>query len=196
MVDRTSHHDRRPTVQRAFVRSLVGAALSLGLLAVSSSALAGCPNPCTMTATTTAIDLPFVCPRVEATSSSCECSIHVVVHNDCPDPLESDVPFENCQNTPGGCAGLSPNDLGIKDFLLDATGPAHETMHLHDATGDHTVALSATVSSFYDGCSACRAAPTRDRQWPLGAILTLAVFALWRGRRARARSRPDEGCSS
>jgi len=159
-------------------------------LLLASPAHAGCPHLCNATAKPPVITPPLSCGTLRATAATCDCSLELFLVNNCAQDsiVAVDFEFDGCSKAASPtdpCTEVSPQGNAGVIYPLSTVGETRKTLTLRDAAGDHTVEVSATVSSFRDsGCSISSAAHEK----PLAALSILAFTAVTLGRRRRARN--------
>jgi len=152
---------------------------------LASPAQAGCPNLCDVTTPLPVITPELDCGTLKTTVNDCDCGLQVVLVNSCPNDsiIAVDFEFAWCSNAPpshASCSEVLPRSNASSVFPLSTQGETRKTLTLRDASGDHSVELSATVSAFHDGCAVCASGP---RGKPLGALAVVAFAALALARR-------------
>ena len=170
------------------VAVFAGVALALG----TGVAHAGCPNTCDIEVAPEVVDPAMSCAEFSISGHECDCGLHVVLHNDCSTDIEAvDFEFNSCGGPPAGSTEREPECTivpagGDGVLRLCTTGNGHKEWSLqlrHDGT-DHTLRLTADVSSFDDSTSPLGCSYSRGRGQSLGFVLG-ALLSSWIARRRR-----------
>jgi hypothetical protein len=178
-------------------RTMVAVVLGL-LLARAGTSWGGCPNLCTISHESPALEPPLDCLSIEVSENDCDCGLHLSFKNRCADDLvASGFVFTTCGNYGGGsadvrgkCSVLKAGEDGV--LLLSAdraegTGRKVHALHLRGPAGETVVTASFTVGEFRQnsgvGCASV-AGPGHTTT----AVLAVTAWLIVR-RRAGRRSR-------
>ena len=153
------HRPYSPMLHRP--RTLATLAIAATAVIYSRPVLAGCPNPCELTAGPATIEPALDCVSLEARPQSCDCSVSLTVGNGCAAAVQAaDFVFDTCWSTNEDsstfdhqCTLVEPGRMGTVELALDAVGNKAWTLQLRGDDGDHTVHVEANVTSLgNEGC--------------------------------------------
>ena len=154
-------------------------------LLVSAGAHAACPNFCELEVSDPVVGPPLSCLVLTTDADMCSCELSFIARNRCTNTIEAlDFEFDYCfHGTIVKPCTMVIHEAG-KNFPLDTLGHHEWTLHLRSDQGEHTVQLSAEVTSFDNGRCFC-SAPGRggSERYPWLAVGAVGAVVWLRRRR-------------
>jgi hypothetical protein len=171
------------------MKGLLGLGLACGVVLMSGTASAGCPNPCDMSVTEPVVEPPLRCGTIEVKAQDCKCAVWFSISNGCEENIDATgFSFDRCFPTVSeSCSSIQPDDEGILESPLTKTGQRDFSFQVADAEGPHTITFSSNVTEFNDTSPLCSVATARGSApaasgWPVGLLLLAAFARRFRGR--------------
>ena len=170
----------------------LGGLVLVWLMGYARASLAGCPNTCDIAVDPVVVSPELACMNVDATDSTCDCGVHLVITNSCTSALEArDFTFLTCgapyQDRRGSCTTVAAGENGVMEVKASADGRHQWNLTLRSDGVDHVIGLKANVSSFDEpgscGCPFVTGSLRREQHGARFALVGIPL--LWLVRRQR-----------